>query len=70
MEVTAKLKPVAILSLGLGDGPWEIEGTFYPEFSEWFRNGEIPSKVGVQIRGPIPASLAEPVVRQSTLPLR
>jgi hypothetical protein len=68
-RVTEELKPVAILSFGAGEGPWEIEGVYHPHFAEWFRTGRIPSVVGERVRFPIPASLAEPVVRRSTLPL-
>ena len=68
-RVTSELKPVAILSFGAGEGPWEIEGVYHPHFAEWFRRGEIPSAIGVKVRHAIPASLAERVTRRSTLPM-
>ncbi len=69
MRTTAELKPVAIISFGAGEGPWELERVFHPHFADWFASGEIPSSVGVKIRYPIPASLAEKVDRRSSLPL-
>lgn len=68
-RVTAELKPVAILSFGAGEGPWEIEAVYHPHFADWFRTGEIPSAVGERVRFPVPASLGERVPRRSTLPM-
>jgi len=69
MRVTGELKPVAILSFGAGQGPWELERVFYPYFTDWFLKGEIPSTVGVKTLYPIPATLAQKVPRRSSLPL-
>lgn len=69
MRITQELKPVAILSLGLGDGPWELERVYHPVFAQWFATGKIPSQVGEKIRYSIPASLSQRITRRSTLPL-
>lgn len=69
MRITGELKPVAILSFGAGQGPWELERVFYPHFTDWFLRGEIPSTVGVKTLYPVPSSLKQNVERRSSLPL-
>jgi hypothetical protein len=70
MRLTAELKPVAILSFGQGEGPWEMEALYPPhQYVGWFRAGSIPSTVGEIVRFPIPDSLKEEKIRRSTLPM-
>ncbi|MCO5142397.1 MAG: hypothetical protein M9962_04825 [Oligoflexia bacterium] len=68
MRITKELKPVAILSFGLGAGPWEIESVFPAYYHQWFLDGKIPSTVGVQNIS-VPESLKVNKERKSTLPL-
>lgn len=69
MRVTAELQPVAIVSFGVGEGPWEVEAADLALFQRMFATGNIPSVVGETVRYPIPESLKQPVNFRSSLPL-
>jgi len=66
MKFTAELAPIAIVSFGEGEGPWEIEGIYPNEYLDLFRHG-IPSEVGERVRYAVPASLKQDVPYYSTL---
>ena len=67
-KYTKELEPVAIIGFGHGAGPWEIETNFPNHFARWFREGRLPSQVGV-VNVAVPPSLEENIRRYSSLPV-
>ncbi len=67
MEITQRLKPVAIISFGRGTGMWKIENIFYPHFQKMFETGEFPAS-GQKLKYQIPSSLRSNQALRSTLP--
>ena len=70
-RVTGKLRPVAIISYGLGDGPWEVE-TKAINLSEWVddylepkRPGVVPAVGSVDADEAIPTSLPAAAIAEA-----